>query len=84
MVLLIFQLGFGSLIRVNSIYRHKTQTNEIQEQWFDIGAMGYGGKSAVEIKPFLKYWIIPSVVDTTTLDNKEWEMVNEPGAIIFP
>ncbi|MFN4122737.1 MAG: hypothetical protein ACK4GL_05455 [Flavobacteriales bacterium] len=84
MVVLIFQLSFGSWIKVNTIYRHKSQTKEIQEQWFDIGALGYGGQRIVVIKPFLKYWIIPSNVDTTKLNKKEWEMVNEPGAIIFP
>ncbi|MCZ2357684.1 MAG: hypothetical protein LC115_13505 [Bacteroidia bacterium] len=68
MVNLIFRFAFGDWTTVTTIYRHKTENNEIKEQWFDVGALGYGGKRIVEIKPILKYWILPTEIDTTTIN----------------
>ncbi len=84
MASLIFQLGFGAWTTVTTIYRHKTKNIEIKEQWFDVGALGYGGKRIVEIKPFLKYWILPTAIDTSKIDKENWILVNEEGKIKFP
>jgi hypothetical protein len=81
---LIFRIGFGAWITVTTIYRHKTKKIEIKEQWFDVGALGYGGQRIVEIKPFLYFWISPTPIDTLTIDKNEWEHVNEQGEIKFP
>ena len=84
MVSLIFQLGFGAWTTVTTIYRHKIKNIEIKEQWFDVGALGYGGKRIVEIKPFLYFWILPTPIDTLTINKTEWGYVNEQGDIKFP
>ena len=56
----------------------------IKEQLFDIGALSYGGTRIVEIKPILHFWILPTVIDTSTINKSEWENVNEQGDIKFP
>lgn len=84
MASLIFQLGFGAWTTVTTIYKHKTKNIEIKEQWFDVGALGYGGKRIVEIKPFLYFWISPTPIDTLTINKTEWDYVNEQGDINFP
>lgn len=84
MVSLIFKIGFGAWTTVSTLYRHKTENKEIKEQWFDVGALGYGGQRIVEMKPFLKYWVLPTPIDTLTINKNEWKYVNEQGAIKFP
>jgi len=84
MVSLIFKIGFGAWTTVTTIYRHKTEDKVIKEQLFDVGALGYGGQRIVEIKPFLKFWISPTPIDTLTINKNEWEYVNEQGDIKFP
>ena len=84
MVSLIFKIGFGAWTTVTTIYRHKTENKEIKEQWFDVGALGFGGQRIVEIKPVLKYWILPTEIDTLKINKNEWEFVNEQGDMQFP
>lgn len=84
MVSLIFRIGFGAWTTVTTIYRHKTEDKVIKEQLFDIGALGYGGTRIVEIKPILHFWILPTAIDTSTINKSEWEYVNEQGDIKFP
>ena len=57
---------------------------EIQEQLYDIGAFGYGGQRTVEIKPFLYFFILPTPIDTLSINKEEWEFVNKQGDIKFP
>ena len=83
-VFLISIFGFGSWITVSTIYRHKTKDKVIKEQFFDVGALGYGGQRIVEIKPVLKYWILPTEIDTLKINKNEWKLVNEQGDIKFP
>jgi hypothetical protein len=84
MVSLFFTIGFGAWTTLTTIYRHKTEDKVIKEQILDIGALGYGGRRTVEIKPVLKYWILPTKIDTTTINKNEWIFVNEQGEIKFP
>jgi hypothetical protein len=84
MISLIFKIGFGAWTTVTIIYRHKTEDKVVIEQLFDLGALGYGGKRIVEIKPILKYWILPTTIDTLTINKNEWQFVNEQGDIKFP
>ena len=84
MVSLIFKIGFGAWTTVTTIYRHKTENKVIKEQLFDVGALGYGGKRIVQIKPFLRYWILPTIIDTTSIDKTKWNFVDEEGDIKFP
>jgi hypothetical protein len=81
---LIFSFGFGVWTTESIIYRHKTDNREIKYQLYDIGAFGYGGKRIVEIKPILKYWVLPTTIDTASIDKNEWNLVNEQGDIKFP
>lgn len=81
---LIFTIGFGAWLTETILYRHKTENKEIKEQLFDVGAFGYGGKRIVETKPFLKYWISVTNIDTTSVDKDQWEYINQQGDIKFP
>ena len=83
-VSLMFKIGFGAWTTVSTIYRHKTENKVIKEQLYDVGALGYGGQRIVEIKPVLKYWILPTKIDTMKINKNEWEFVNEQGDIKFP
>jgi hypothetical protein len=84
MVSLIFKIGFGAWTTVTTMYRHKTDDIVIKEQLFDVGALGYGGQRIVEIKPILKYWILPTTIDTLKINKNVWKFVNEQGDIKFP
>lgn len=84
MISLMFQIGFGAWTTVTTIYRNKTENKEIKKQIYDSGALGYKGNRIVEIKPFLKYWILPTAIDTSSIDKTEWNLVNEKGDIKFP
>ncbi|RZL46351.1 MAG: hypothetical protein EOP00_15270 [Pedobacter sp.] len=81
---LIFYFGFGAWTTVGVLYRHKLENKEIKEQLYDIGAFGYGGKRIVEIKPFLKYWILPKPIDTLKIKKNEWVLVNDQGELKIP
>lgn len=84
MVSLIFHIGFGTWMTITTIYRHKTESKEIKDQLFDVGALGYGGQRIVEIKPTLKFWILPTKIDTAKMNKNEWILVNEQGDIKIP
>jgi len=84
MVSFVFNIGFGSWTTFATIYRHKTEDKVIKEQLYDIGALGYGRHRIVELKPILKFWVLPTEVDTTKINKNEWEFVNEEGDIKFP
>jgi hypothetical protein len=81
---MIFSFGFGAWTTETTIYKHKTENREIKEQLYDIGAFGYGGQRTVEIKPFMNFWILPTPIDTLTINKSEWKYVNEQGDIKFP
>lgn len=83
-ILLIFSFGFGAWITEMTIYKHKIENKVIAEQLYDIGAFGYGGRRVVEIKPVLKFWILPTQVDTTKINKDEWKLVNEQGDLKLP
>lgn len=83
-VFLLFSFGFGTWITETTIYKHKFENRQIKEQLYDIGAFGYCGRRIVEIKPFFKYWIRPTPIDTLTFKKNEWKLVNEQGDIKMP
>ncbi len=84
MTTIIFSVGFGTWKTYATIYRHKTENKVIQEQIYDIGALGYGRHRIVELKPVLKYWVLPTEVDTTKIDKSQWQYLNEEADIKFP
>ena len=81
MISLIFNIGFGTWTTFAILYRNKTENKVIKHQRYDIGALGYGRERIVEMKPFLKYWVLVTEVDTTKIDKKQWKFVNEAGDI---
>ena len=81
---LVFSFGFGVWTTITTTYRHKSENKEIKEQLYDIGAFGYGGQRTVKIEPFLNYWILPTPIDTLTINKNEWDFVNEQGDIKIP
>lgn len=83
-IFMLTAFGFGAWTTETILYKHKTENRVIEKQLFDIGAFGYGGQRIVEIKPFLKIWILPIKVDTMTINKEEWRFVNEEGDIKFP
>ena len=84
MVNYIFTIGFGNWLTFSIIYRHKTESKVIKHQRYDIGALGYGRERIVEMKPILKYWVLPKEVDTAKIDKSKWKLVNEEGDVKFP
>lgn len=84
MVSLLFRIGFGSWTTLSILYKNNNDNRVVKEQIFDVGALGYGGRRIVEIKPVLKFWVLPTEVDTTSLDKTKWTFVNEGGDIKFP
>lgn len=84
MINFIFNIGFGTWVTFATIYRHKTENKVIKDQRYDIGALGYGRYRIVELKSILKYWVLPTEVDTTKIDKSQWKFVNEEGDVKFP
>ena len=84
MISLILRIGFGAWTTETILYRHKTERKEIKEQLFDIGALGYGGRRTVQIKPYLEYWVFVTEIDTLKINKDHWEFVNEQGDKKFP
>lgn len=83
-ILIIIVSGFGNWVTATIIFRHKTNDKEIKEQWYANGSFGYSGKRIVKTQPFLKYWVLPTNVDTAKIDKNEWIFVDEQGEIKFP
>ncbi len=73
-----FAIAFGAWMDTTTLYESRENHHvTIKEQRFDEGALGYGGIRIVKLKPFMKYWNIVTEVDTTTLNKKEWILLNK-------
>lgn len=73
----------GEWLTATTLYRHKTENKKIKEQYY-VPALGSSNeKRIVEVKPFLKIWVLPSPV-SSPIDTSKWIYVNEPGEIKFP
>jgi hypothetical protein len=84
-IFLIFSYGFGVWVNYEIVYEHKVNPEQtINEQIYDIGAFGYGGKRIVELKPFFKYWQKVQLIDTTKIETKNWIRVEKESDIKFP
>lgn len=82
---LTFRFGFGTWINYNIAYENKSNpTQTINEQIYDVGAFGYGGKRTVKLTPFFKYWNKVKHVDTLSIDHKKWKRVDKESDIKFP
>ena len=82
---IMFSVGFGGWTNEMILYRNKTNKNiSINQQIFDVGALGYGGHRTAELTPFLKYFQIIKQIDTNKIDKTIWIFVNEEGDIHYP
>ena len=85
LVTFLFSIAFYAWTNAMILYRNKKDKNvTITEQIYDMGAFGYGKRRVTELKPFLKYFEIVKIIDTTKIDKKDWIKTNEEGNIHFP
>ena len=57
---------------------------QIREQRYDVGALGYGGNRVVEVKPFTRLFWKVTPVDTTKINKADWIRVDKEGDVKFP
>lgn len=80
-----FSFGFGAWVDEEIIYENKENSKvTINQQIWDIGAFGYGGRRTVKLTPCLGLWNIVTEIDTATIDKNKWELVSREGDIKFP
>jgi hypothetical protein len=81
----IFSISFGAWKNETTLYRNKDNKNiTINQQIFDVGALGYGGHRTAQLTPFLIYFQTIKQVDTAKIDKAHWIFVNEEGDIHYP
>ena len=74
----VFILGFGAWKDYNILYVKKADAEvKVAEQIFDKGALGYGSRRIVKVKPILFIFKTVTPVDTTTLDKNKWKRIDE-------
>ena len=80
-----FTIGFGHWSTMNIAYESKGNPSiQIREQQYDIGALGYGERRVVEVKPFLLLFWKTIPVDTVTIDKTQWRRIDKEGDVKFP
>ncbi len=81
----IFSIGFGAWTTFNIAYesRHNSE-QQIREQRYDAGALGYGSNRVVEVEPFAGLFWKVTPVDTTKMDKSVWLRVDKEGEVKFP
>jgi len=85
LISVMFSIGFGVWTNEAILYRKKNNNNiTINQQIFDVGALGYGGHRIAQLTPFLKYFQTVKQVDTAKIDKTQWTFVNEEGDIHYP
>ncbi len=79
-----FSIGFGAWTNETILYRNiQNKKLTINQQIYDLGAFGYGKRRIAEINPFLKYFEIVKLIDTTKIDKTKWVKINEEGDLNF-
>jgi hypothetical protein len=80
-----FSIGFGAWTTFNIAYENKhNRDQQIREQRYDAGALGYGSTRVVAVKPFAGlFWKI-TPVDTTKIDKAKWIRLDKEGDVKFP
>ena len=80
-----FSIGFGAWTNETILFVKKDNTNiSINQQIFDIGALGTGAERTVQLSPFLTYFQKVKIIDTNKIDKAQWTFVNAEGDIHFP
>ena len=76
--LLMFSVGFSTWVNREIIYENIDNPKQtINQQEYDMGALGYGGTRTVKLTPFLGIWNITNPIDTATIDRYEWKLVQK-------
>lgn len=75
----------GYWVNYSILYENiENRSITINEQISDAGALGYGEKRIVEIKPIFGTFQKVSEFDTTRMNHEEWKFVNIEGDIKCP
>ena len=81
-VFLMFSYGFGAWVDEEVIYENKSHREvTINQQLWDMGALGYGGQRTVKLTPFMGFWNLVKEVDTTKIEQGEWTLIQKEGDI---
>ena len=84
-VFLMFSYGFGAWVDEEVIYENKNHPEvTINQQLWDMGALGYGGQRTVQLTPFMGLWNLVQEVDTTRIEQSEWTLIQKEGDIKIP
>jgi hypothetical protein len=80
-----FMIGFGAWVNETILYRKNDDKNiTINQQIYDVGALGYGLKRTVQLKPIFIFFQTVENIDTTKIEKAKWTYVNEEGDIHYP
>lgn len=81
-----FALLFGNdWVNLSILYENKMNRKEtINEQLWDVGALGYGGKRFVQVKPMFGIFEKVNEIDTSQINRDEWVWVNREGDLKMP
>lgn len=81
-----FALLFGNdWVNLSILYEHKSNREEtINEQLWDVGALGYGGNRFVQVKPMFGIFEKVNEIDTSQINKDEWVWVNREGDVKMP
>lgn len=82
----IFSLLFGNdWVNLSIMYENKSNREEtINEQLWDVGALGYGGNRFVQVKPMFGIFEKVNEIDTSQINKDEWVWVNREGDVKMP
>jgi len=79
---IMFSVGFVVIENEAVLFRKKDNPNIIiATQSIGYGVFSEDGHRTVQLQPFLKFWNKVTVIDTTSIDKKQWEFVNERKVI---
>jgi len=82
---LMFSYGFGAWVDEEIMYEKNDHPEvTINQQLWDIGAFGYGGKRTVKLTPFLGAWQWVENIDITNIDTTSWSHVQKDDDEKFP
>lgn len=82
---LMFSYGFGAWVNEQVVYENKDNSQTtINQQIWDMGALGYGGRRTVKLTPFLGLWNIVKEIDTAENEAGNWTLVEKKGDIKSP
>ena len=77
-VSMLFSVGFLTIYNETTFYRNKNNPDiTITAQRIGQGALGADGHRIVRLEPYMKFWNKVTLIDTTSINRTEWNLVNE-------